>query len=89
MNIINSVIDYLKRGDYYIAISTTINLIRNIYPYSKNNNNKNYQNHHFSNSGLIGFFGILLIIICIIINYISLLLFFSKTRRWSSRTINK
>ena len=81
MNIINSVIDYLKRGDYYIAISTTINLIRNIYPYSNNNNNNNYQNNHSSNSGGIGFFGILLIIICIIINYISLLLFFSKTRR--------
>ena len=67
MNIINSVIDYLKRGDYYIAISTTINLIRNIYPYSNNNNNNNYQNNHSSNSGGIGFFGILLIIICIII----------------------
>ena len=68
MNIINSVLDYLKKGEYYTAISTTINLIRNVYPYSNNyNNNNNYPNNHSSNNSGIGFFGILLIIICIII----------------------
>ena len=70
MSIINSIIDYLKRGEYYSAILNSINLIRNIYPYSNMNNNynnggNNNNYHRDESSNGISFLTIFLIIICI------------------------
>ena len=94
VDFINLIINYLTKGELFNGVLISINLIRNVFPYS-NKNDSNYINNNYSSdntnynsSSGINYFDVFLFIICIII-FIYLCYFFSQKKKDKKESIKE